>query len=62
MKWIDIVVICLAVFAVISVTVWRIVRKKQGKFNCDCSCGGGSACNSCSFCPSIKGEKDTENA
>lgn len=43
MKPIDIVIIVLAALAVIGVTAWRIIRKKQGKVGCDCGCSSCSA-------------------
>ncbi|MBQ3505258.1 MAG: FeoB-associated Cys-rich membrane protein [Clostridia bacterium] len=50
MKPIDWIIIGLAVAVVVGVTVWRIIRKKQGKSGCDCcgncnGCNGGCACD-----------------
>ena len=49
MKPIDIIILVLAVAIVVGVTVYAIIRKKQGKsVGCDCSSCNGN----CSACPS----------
>lgn len=58
MKPMDIIIVVLAVIAVVGVTVWRIIRKKQGKSCCEYSCG--KDCGNCTACPSAK-KKNAEN-
>ena len=53
MEWYEILVIVLAACFVAGIVIWQIIRKKQGKNGCDCSCG----CGNCAGCPTVKDEK-----
>lgn len=47
MQWYEILIIVLAAAFVIGVTVWSVVRRKQGKNSCGCDCSHCSGCSAC---------------
>ena len=58
MTWYEILIIVLAAAFVVGVTVWRIVRHRQGKGGCDCGCSDCSHCSACSAAKKTAGAKE----
>ena len=51
MSPIDVVIAVAAVAVVVGVTVWALVRKKQGKsVGCDCASACNGKCDGCHAC------------